>query len=124
MNVAIHLKRQGIKSLACEQCWNDAKGQKLPAFFQETRNEIWNICKPMLTLPQVRFWCISIQKKMRLMKFVNRLHGITFSLIKELQKLAEKGRFVVFGTLASRNETTRKTLLKFLEIRRQNVFLM
>lgn len=114
LNVAIHLKRQGLNPIIVSSLGNDSNGQKLREFLQKSglspgylqeddelptsqvlvhldsaKNATYEICEPVA-------W-----------------DNILFN--KNLKFLAGKTTLIVFGTLAMRNKTTRETLLKFIE---------
>lgn len=114
MNVAIHLKRQGISPVLVSRVGWDDDGASLRDFLgssgiglqylqtddefptsrvlvhlDDRKNATYEICKPVA-------W-----------DFISWNDG--------LESLTEEAGMIIFGTLASRNEKTRNTLLRFLE---------
>jgi fructokinase len=114
LNVAIHLKRQGLNPYIVSSVGDDANGQKLRAFFQETGMSLEYLqTDAELSTSQVLVHLDS--EKNATYEICEPVAWDNIQYTNALQKLAAKTDLIIFGTLALRNETTRKTLLKFLE---------
>jgi fructokinase len=113
MNVAIHLKRQGLNPLIVSSVGNDENGQKLRAFLQETGMSL-EFLQTDKTLPTSQVLVYLDSEKNATYEICEPVAWDNIQYSNELKKLAAKTDLIVFGTLALRNENTRQTLLKFL----------
>lgn len=114
MNVAIHLKKLGLKPTIVSRIGDDIQGVELNQFFEKNRMD-------------TRF--VGIDKKLDTSEVLIHLdehRNATYeicepvawdnvSLDEELIKLATTADLIIFGSLAQRNKITRETLLKLLE---------
>jgi fructokinase len=114
LNVAIHLKRQELKPFIVSSAGNDENGRKLRVFLQNSGMNLEYL--------QTHETLLTSQVLVHLDSEKNATYEIcepvawdNIQFTEALENLASKTELVVFGTLAMRNETTRKTLLKFLE---------
>jgi fructokinase len=114
MNVAIHLKRQGLKPFIVSSVGNDENGHKLRVFLQNSGMNL-EFLQTHETLPTSQVLVHLDSEKNATYEICEPVAWDNIKFTKALESLASKTELVVFGTLAMRNETTRKTLLKFLE---------
>ncbi len=114
MNVAIHLKRQGLKPFIVSSVGNDENGHKLRVFLQNSGMNL-EFLQTHETLPTSQVLIHLDSEKNATYEICEPVAWDNIQFTKALENLASKTGLVVFGTLAMRNETTRKTLLKFLE---------
>lgn len=113
MNVAIHLKRQELNPFIVSRIGNDVNGKKLREFLQETGMKQEFLQKDE-TLPTSQVLVHLDSDKNATYEICEPVAWDNIQFTNELEKLALKTDLIVFGTLAMRNETTRKTLLEFL----------
>jgi fructokinase len=114
MNVAIHLKRQGLNSYMVSSVGDDDEGKKLRQYLQDS-GLVTDFLQTDDLLPTSKVLVHLDSKKNATYKICEPVAWDNIQFSKELKKLAAKTDLLVFGTLAMRNRTTRKTLLKFLE---------
>jgi fructokinase len=114
MNVAIHLKRQGLNPLIVSSVGNDTDGEKLRAFLREAGMNL-KYLQTDETLPTSQVLVHLDLEKNATYEICEPVAWDNIQYSNELKKLAAKTDLIVFGTLAIRNETSRQTLLKFLE---------
>jgi fructokinase len=114
LNVAIHLKRQGLKLFIVSSVGNDENGHKLRVFLQNSGMNL-EFLQTHETLPTSQVLVHLDSEKNATYEICEPVAWDNIKFTKALESLASKTGLVVFGTLAMRNETTRKTLLKFLE---------
>jgi fructokinase len=114
MNVAIHLKRQGLNSYMVSSVGNDDEGKKLRQFLQDS-GLVTDFLQTDDLLPTSKVLVHLDSEKNATYEICEPVAWDNIQFSKELKKLAAKTDLLVFGTLAMRNRTTRKTLLKFLE---------
>lgn len=114
MNVALHLNRFGIPSVVASSVGNDEDGKDLMDFLVKTGLSA-RLVQTHPTLP-------TGEARIRL----DKENNATFEIVEpvawdhieplpELTAEAEKSRAIVFGSLVSRNEFTRQTLLGLLK---------
>lgn len=113
VNVAIHLKRQELNPFIVSRIGNDVNGKKLREFLQETGMKQEFLQKDE-TLPTSQVLVHLDSDKNATYEICEPVAWDNIQFTNELEKLALKTDLIVFGTLAMRNETTRKTLLEFL----------
>lgn len=114
LNVAIHLKRQGLKPFIVSSAGNDENGRKLRVFLQNSGINL-EYLQTHETLPTSQVLVHLDSEKNATYEICEPVAWDNIQFTEALENLASKTELVVFGTLAMRNETTRKTLLKFLE---------
>lgn len=114
MNVALHLKRLGENPLFASSVGNDEAGDELISFLEKNNMQPHLIQKDK-NLP-------TSEVLVTLDADGNPAYEICIPVAwdnilpeTELISTAKKSRIIVFGTLASRSETTRKTLLNLLD---------
>ena len=113
LNVAIHLKRQEFKPFIVSRVGDDADGQKLRSFLQGTGVTL-EFLQTDETLPTSQVLVHLDSEKNATYEICEPVAWDNIQYSKEFKQLAAKTDLVVFGTLALRNESTRQTLLKFL----------
>lgn len=114
MNVGIHLKRQGIHPWLVSRIGNDREGEKLRRFLQDSEMDL-RFLQTDATLPTSQVLVHLDEHKNATYEICEPVAWDNIQPEKELNNLAKKADLVVFGSLASRNETTRNTLMQFLE---------
>jgi fructokinase len=114
MNVALHLKRFGINSLIASSVGNDEKGRNLVAFMENSGMETYLVQRhEILATSEVKVWLN--EKNNASFEIVEPVAWDEIRLTDDLVKAAEISKAVVFGSLASRNVTTRETLSALLD---------
>jgi fructokinase len=114
LNVAIHLKRQGLKPCIVSRVGNDENGQKLRVFLQESGMNL-DYLQTDKELPTSQVLVHLDPDKNATYEICEPVAWDNIQFTNELGNLASKTNLIVFGTLAMRNVNTRQTLLKFLE---------
>jgi fructokinase len=114
MNVAIHLKRQGINPWLVSRIGSDAEGQKMKQFLIDSELNLQFI-QTDNDLPTSKVLVHLDLHKNATYEICEPVAWDNIQLPLNLEKLAEEADLIVFGTLASRNEVTRNTLLQFLQ---------
>lgn len=114
MNVAIHLKRQGLNPFIVSRIGNDVNGKKLREFLQKTGMKP-EFLQTDETLPTSQVLVHLDSDRNATYEICEPVAWDNIQFTKALKKLASKTDLIVFGTLAMRNEITQETLLKFLE---------
>lgn len=114
MNVAIHLKRQGLNPLIVSCLGHDADGHKLRTFIQESGLNPDHI-QTDDKLPTSRVLVHLDSFKNASYEICEPVAWDNIQFSNNLENLALNADLIVFGTLAMRNENTRNTLLKFIE---------
>ncbi len=113
-NVAIHLKRQGQNPILISKIGNDSEGTQLLQFLKQAK---------------INTESISIDDKFPTSKVLVHLDeskNATYEICEpvawdnihfaEINKdILSKASLIIFGSLASRNQTTRETLFKILD---------
>ncbi len=115
LNVGIHLKRQGIHPWLVSRIGNDREGEKLLRFLQDSKMDL-RFLQTDATLPTSQVLVQLDEHKNATYEICEPVAWDNIQPEKELNDLAKKTDLLVFGSLASRNETTRNTLMRFLEI--------
>jgi len=114
LNVAIHLKRQGLSPFVVSRVGDDANGQKLRAFLQESGMNL-DYLQTDKKLPTSQVLVHLDADKNATYEICEPVAWDNIQFNKNLENLASKTELIVFGTLAMRNANTRQTLQKFLE---------
>ena len=113
MNVAIHLKKQGINPWLVSRIGKDGLGKDLEQFLLNSGLDLLYLQRDDL-LPSGKVKVHLDVNKNALYEICEPAAWDNIQLTGNLIKLAAKADLIVFGSLASRNETTRKTLLHLL----------
>ena len=114
MNVAIHLKKQGLDPILVSRIGKDDKGEKLRKFLEDLGlnlkflqvDEKFNTSQVLVHLDQQKNATYEICEPVA-------WDNIQYS--DKLQKVAEKAGLIIFGSLASRTRATRNVLVKLLK---------
>lgn len=114
MNVGIHLKRQGIHPWLVSRIGNDREGEKLRRFLQDSEMDL-SFLQTDATLPTSQVLVHLDEDKNATYEICEPVAWDNIQPEKALNNLAKKADLVVFGSLASRNVTSRNTLIQFLE---------
>ncbi len=114
MNVAIHLKRQGLNPLMISSTGDDENGKELRDFIRNSgiSPEYIQIDSG---LPTSRVLVKIDSEKNATYEICEPVAWDNIRFTNEVEELASKTDLIVFGTLALRNEATRNTLLQFIE---------
>lgn len=115
MNVALHLKRFGIKSLIASSVGNDQRGSKLVGFIKSSGMDT-HLVQTHNSLPtsEVKVWLN--EKNNASFEIVEPVAWDEIHLSGKLLSVAKFSKAIVFGSLASRNATTRETLSELLDL--------
>ena len=114
LNVAIHLVRQGQIPQLISKTGNDTLGQKLLAFLTESRLSK-NLIQVDETLPTSQVLIHLDEKKNATYEICEPVAWDNILYNEENKEAAQKADLIIFGSLASRNKTTRETLFHILE---------
>ncbi|MEI8046284.1 MAG: carbohydrate kinase [Bacteroidota bacterium] len=114
MNVALHLSRFGISSSVASSIGNDKKGTDLVDFLKQSglRTDLIQVHESLPTSEVLVFLDEHNTASYEICEPV-AWDGIT--LTPELLAEVKVSSAIVFGSLASRNTTTRNTLIKLME---------
>ncbi len=114
MNVALHLSRFGISSSVASSIGNDKKGADLVAFLKQSglRTDLVQVHE---TLPTSEVLVFLDEHNTASYEICEPVAWDGIALTPELVAEAKASSAIVFGSLASRNATSRNTLIKLLE---------
>lgn len=114
MNVALHLSRFGISSSVASSIGNDKKGADLITFLKQSglRTDLVQVHE---TLPTSEVLVFLDEHNTASYEICEPVAWDGIALTPELIDEAKSSTAIVFGSLASRNSTTRNTLIKLLE---------
>lgn len=115
MNVALHLNRFGIKSMIASSVGDDRLGRDLIHFMKKSGLET-NLIQthPSLPTSEVKVWLN--EKNNASFEICEPVAWDDIHLSDELVEAARASNAIVFGSLASRNFTTRNTLKSLLDL--------
>jgi len=114
LNVAIHLIRQGHTPALISKIGNDSLGLDLVRFITEAGLDR-NLIQKDESLPTSQVIIHLDEKKNATYEICEPVAWDNIQLTPENQQAAKKADLVIFGSLASRNNTTRETLFQLLE---------
>ncbi len=114
LNVAIHLKKQGQEPLLVSKVGNDADGEKLLQFLTESEINTRFIQKDD-RLPTSKVVVHLDENKNASYEICEPVAWDNILFQPEIEKMTQKADLLIFGSLASRNETTLNTLLQIFE---------
>jgi fructokinase len=114
MNVAIHLKRQNIDPILVSRVGNDLDGRQLREFLTSSGIGL-KFLQTDEELPTSRVNIKLDAEKNATYEICEPVAWDNICWDEPLGKLAEEATLIIFGTLASRNDATRRTLLRFLD---------
>jgi fructokinase len=114
MNVALHLNRIGQKVSISSKVGNDEKGKKLLAFLEDSglRTDLIQIDQ---TLPTSEVLVHLDENNNATYEICEPVAWDNLVLTDSLISQAKSSGLIIYGTLASRNPVTRKTILGLLE---------
>ncbi len=114
MNVALHLSRFGISSSVASSIGKDKKGADLITFLKQSglRTDLVQVHE---TLPTSEVLVFLDEHNTASYEICEPVAWDGIALTPELIDEAKSSTAIVFGSLASRNSTTRNTLIKLLE---------
>ncbi len=114
MNVALHLSRFGIKSSVASSIGNDKKGTALISFLTKSglRTDLVQVHK---SLPTSEVLVFLDEHNTATYEICEPVAWDEIFLTPELTEETKVSTAIVFGSLASRNPVSRKTLLNLLE---------
>lgn len=115
MNVALHLKRFGIQSLVASSVGDDQRGRDLVNFLERSGMDT-HLVQTHASLPtsEVKVWLN--EKNNASFEICEPVAWDDIQLTPGLIDAARNSGAIVFGSLASRNEATRKTLSTLLDL--------
>ncbi|HKI87948.1 MAG TPA: carbohydrate kinase, partial [Draconibacterium sp.] len=114
LNVAIHLIRQGRSPRLASKIGNDKLGWDLIQFITEAGLD-QRLIQVDETLPTSQVIIHLDEKKNATYEICEPVAWDNILLNREMLETTEKADLVIFGSLASRNKTTRETLFQLLE---------
>lgn len=114
MNVALHLNRIGQKVSISSKVGNDEQGKKLLAFLEDSglRTDLIQIDE---TLPTSEVLVHLDENNNATYEICEPVAWDNLVLTDSLTSQAKSSGLIIYGTLASRNPETRKTILQLLE---------
>lgn len=114
LNVAIHLKKQGLNPILISKIGNDKDGKNLLDFLSESGVNTDTIQKDnILTTSKV---LVHLDKdKNATYEICEPVAWDNIQINETNKNAATTADLIIFGSLASRNQTTRATLFQFLE---------
>ena len=114
MNVALHLNRIGQKVSISSKVGNDKQGKKLLAFLEDSglRTDLIQIDE---TLPTSEVLVHLDENNNATYEICEPVAWDNLVLTDSLLSQAKTSGLIIYGTLASRNPETRKTILRLLE---------
>lgn len=122
LNVAIHLKKQGKVPVLVSAIGDDEEGKKLVDYLQES--EVYTrLIQIDKTLPTSKVLVYLDENKNASYEICEPVAWDNILMNKEVEQAADSADLVVFGSLASRNLTTRSTLYKLLQKTRGTLLL-
>ncbi len=113
LNVAIHLKRQGINPMLTSKIGNDKKGKDLIEFLKVSVLDTTSIQKDS-KLPTSEVLVHLDENKNATYEICEPVAWDNIIINPEIINSAKKADLIIYGSLASRNKTTRNTLLRIL----------
>jgi fructokinase len=114
MNVAIHFKRQGLDPWLVSSTGQDAEGNRLRQFLELSGLDLRYLQSDDV-LPTSRVIVHLDSQRNATYEICEPVAWDNIRWEENLEMLAAEATLVIFGSLAARNQSTCKTLLKFLE---------
>jgi fructokinase len=114
LNVAIHLTKQGQKPLLISKVGNDVDGYKLLQFLSESGIDTRYI-ETDSKLPTSKVLVILDKNKNATYEICEPVAWDNILVTPKIKNETNAAKLIIFGSLASRNETTLNTLLQILE---------
>ena len=113
-NVAIHLKKQGQNPAIVSKIGNDKEGQELFRFLKTMGLE-HNFIETDEELPTSTVLVHLDENKNATYEICKPVAWDNITAKKEMEELVSKADLVIFGSLASRTDVTRNTLVQLLK---------
>jgi len=114
LNVAIHLKNFKIHPALISKTGNDSEGDELKKFLHQSGLST-EFIQTDDNLPTSKVLVKLDENKNATYEIVQPVAWDNIRFSTDIKELAKNADLVIFGSLASRNFETRKTLFKFLE---------
>lgn len=114
LNVAIHLKKQGESPILISKTGNDAEGIKLIQFITAAGLD-HRFIQTDFELPTSKVLVHLDGNKNATYEICEPVAWDNIGMTREIEKEAAGAGLIIYGSLASRKETTRKTLLEIFE---------
>lgn len=114
MNVALHLKKLGHQVVLASRIGNDELGDELFSFLKKSGLNTDNIQIDEL-LPTSEVKAKLDEKNNAAYEIVENVAWDNLQSTERLRKTATESKVIVYGTLASRNKTTRDTIMSLLD---------
>ena len=114
LNVAIHLKKQGGNPRLISKIGNDLDGKKLIGFLKNS-GLATNLIQVDEHLPTSEVLVHLDENKNASYEICEPVAWDNIQRNKEIEKVSAGSDLIIYGSLASRNQTTRETLFKLLE---------
>ncbi len=114
LNVAVHLKKQGANPLLISRVGIDSGGDKLLHFI-ETAGLKTNLIQQDKQLPTSRVLVRLDENKNASYEILEPVAWDNITFAEELEDAATGADLLIYGSLASRNKTTRDTLLAMIK---------
>ena len=114
LNVAIHLKKQGINPTLISKIGSDKNGDNLIEFLEDSELKTDTIQKDT-KLPTSEVLVHLDENKNATYEICEPVAWDNILINPEIINIAKTADLIIYGSLASRNKTTRNTLLRILE---------
>ncbi len=114
MNVALHLNAIGLNAAIASSVGNDEAGKELITFLQDSGMKT-NLIQTDPKLPTSEVLVHLDSNNNATYEICEPVAWDNIQLSDELAEKAKHSGLIIYGSLASRNGTTRKTLLKLLD---------
>ena len=114
LNVAVHLKKQGQNPLLVSKIGNDDDGKKLIKFLKQSKIDT-SFIQIDDDLPTSRVLVHLDENKNASFEICKPVAWDAIRPTNGLKKLIKSADLIIFGSLASRNSTTRNTLFQLIE---------
>ena len=122
MNVAIHLKKQGLDPILVSRIGIDAEGERLKYFLKKADLNL-SFLQEDITLPTSKVMVQIKEDGNAGYEIYEPVAWDNLQYLIDLENFALDADLIIFGTLASRNSITRKTLMHLLENSQAKRFL-
>ena len=114
LNVSVHLKKQGQNPVLISKIGKDDKGSKLLSFLKHAGINT-DYIQTDDDLPTSQVLVHLDENKNARFEICEPVAWDNIGITNEIKELVKNAELIIFGTLASRNETTRDTLFKIIE---------
>lgn len=114
LNVAIHLKKQGQNPRLISKIGNDRDGKKLIGFLKNS-GLVTDFIQVDEHLPTSEVLVHLDENKNASYEICEPVAWDNIQRNKEIEKVSAGSDLIIYGSLASRNQTTRETLFRLLE---------